>query len=348
MEQLRFGSIAKNARISTEGGYPAQMILIDFLRQNGCENKNDLGLNAFAYLFQRFGAPIRKVGSVFTEKDKHRNNCLAAYWLSTSHKDVAIILYVGTNIEIEVITENEISEKVITFMIQPYIDWKVPLLKYCAEEHNTAVYMEGDLQAANSNLPNKELAEHYKECFKNDMKKYVELCNSLDVNSIDSMKDFMTWKIQQNRSLIQAFSEILPYPETASAKDYLMGLYLRFSENPTHVASEVDNAVIEALNELLQPTIIGGVLCNILGVIENTENVDIETAKRNIFKHAGSGFLEPLLENFEGFQENVILAASAGNGNFEVGFNKIMLPYKNAESLRKRNGKDLNRKSRRK
>lgn len=339
LTQYEFGSIAENGVVKglNGKGYDAMLDLYNHLRIYGKEDEKDIGLHAFAYLFRRLGPPK---GGCNPQK-------LAHYRIPCSD-NIFLAITLGTEIEIEVYADKKIAVNYLDWFFAPIKAWFDNCTDWCIENKQQVIYdqsfgfMPADKQEKLGPYLEADLKRWELTLPLDRQKAFQKLRNKEEVVfTVTDKNDFFAWKAIESEQFRNEYKEIDPFPIPSGDFDTIYAWHKELHENTlVSVARDMYKCVNDTIRELLKPVLIDGVYCNIFGSVEvvGDENTAKEADSRK-WKHAGNGFIEYDLHDYENWNSMCMMAREKGNGDVQLGFQKFFAPHKNADLL-------INRKNR--
>jgi hypothetical protein len=291
------------------------------------------GLNAFAYLFRRFGTSI----------NISKANFLGTYIIDTPNKHVKVLLALGEDITFAVIMNSVMVDTYVASLNQPIFEWIDNLFGYMEKEKGVLPYdyqmtlsgryaerikpyLLSDLTAFVESLPNSsELIESAKKVGEKD------LINALYGVIGDTLKEnFFQKRADYANELINDYAKENPHPLFIEGKT----LFECMESIHSSEFIQIHNAIAETIKELEKVVNIDGVGFNLYGKVEVSE----ETLGVPLWKNTGLPFIENYIErkDYKRFMEIMYLALDTKIGLVET-LNKFCLPLRNAFVNKKSN-----------
>lgn len=284
------------------------------------------GLNAFAYLFRRFGTSI----------NISQPNFLATYILTTPNKHVKVLLALGESITFAVIMNGVMVDSYVAALNTPIFEWIDAFFDYTEKEYGTLPYdfqmtlsgryaerikpyLISDLTAYIESLPNgSELMESANKLGKND------LINAMySVIGEEVKVAFFQKKADYANELASGYIKENPHPLFLEGKTLFECIELIHSNE----FIDIHNAVAETVKELEKVVSIDGVGFNLYGKVEVSE----DTNYAPLWKNTGLPFIENYInrKDYGRFMEIMYLALDTDAGLVHT-LNKFCLPLRNA------------------
>lgn len=308
------------------------------------EKANGSGLNAFAYLFRRYGTSI----------NISQPNFLGTYILDTPSKHVKVLLALSENITFAVIMNSVMVDTYVASLNTPIFEWIDKLFDSMEKEHNTLPYdfqmtvsgryasrvqpyLLRDLTAFVESLPNgSELIESANKTENNDI--VAALYSAIG----ETLKEkFFQEKADYANELTVNYAKENPHPLFIEGKT----LFENMESIHTSEFVEIHNAINETIKELEKPININGAAFNIYGKVEVSE----ETPSVPLWRNTGLPFIEDYItdrKDYARFMEIMYLALDTDAGLVPT-LNKFCLPLRNAFVNKKgtpKKGKKANQK----
>ena len=303
MEQCTFKGF-NESKLKPVKGFDAKLIF-DKLIGTGINASN-----AFTYLFRRFGPTLLGYDSEHLHSwlFKHGSICLSVTISSPS------------DILVEVLAHENISNAYYEWFYAPAKAWHESFSKW-AEEQQEGIYDAafGALAQSEQQRLGKYLEADIQlwKSMKIDQDENWEMIMEKGKMCKAQVIEFFEWKKERVLSLKNEFVKENPFPIPSGEMEEIYQWHRNL-----HHESDWDvlyDWVESAIEDLLQPTVIGGYLFNINGVMQ-FDNQEAEkysdTAYKNIYKHSGAGDVSVLVRNHDKWAE-VIQQALQVSDNIE-------------------------------